>query len=165
MQLKLGEKYSVTVQKILQYGIIVSMEDGSTEFIHISKISDKYVSDIADFVSVGDTYQALACVGKKQDVELTLAHLSLRSISAGKLVYSSKEFDCRLELSDARQHRPRQRRHRDSTYTHGESTKTANQNLDDMIAKSDTVFQDKFRRRLNADITNRRGNRRPRRRF
>lgn len=72
MEFNLGEKYTVTVQKILSGGIIVSLESGETEFVHKSKISNEFINDIGDFVSVGDTYTAVVVEGKTKPTELSL---------------------------------------------------------------------------------------------
>lgn len=80
MELTVGSNYGVTVKRILdKVGIIVEMEDKSTELIHISNIAPCYVADINHFVSVGDEYVARCEEGKDRPVQLTLKHLQLAS--------------------------------------------------------------------------------------
>ncbi|MCM1226382.1 MAG: S1 RNA-binding domain-containing protein [Clostridium sp.] len=80
-----GDIYNVKVVKILTKGIIVLIEDsGTTEFIHISKIADSFISDINDFVSVGDELTAMGIKSiddkrvTENNGELSLHHLHLK---------------------------------------------------------------------------------------
>ena len=72
MEFQLGEQYPVVVQKILTGGIIVEFENGETEFIHKSKISNDFINDINEFVAVGEKYTATVVVGKNKPTELSL---------------------------------------------------------------------------------------------
>lgn len=70
--------YSVIVTKLLTRGIIVQVgETGNTEFIHISRISKQFVSNITDFVSVGTCLTTKGVSGKDGKIELSLIHLNL----------------------------------------------------------------------------------------
>ena len=80
MKIQEGQMYEVTVIKILPKGIIVQIKGTSdTEFIHISKLSVKFVSDISKLVHVGDTLEAV-CIHGKEKLELSLQHLHLESL-------------------------------------------------------------------------------------
>lgn len=79
MQLEVGRDYDVTVVKILPVGAVVELEDKSTELVHISNIANCYVRDVADFVSVGETYVATCEEGKNRPVQLTFLPLNLKS--------------------------------------------------------------------------------------
>jgi len=72
LELKLNEKYAVSIQKILSSGVIVELDDGETGFIHKSKISNEFIDSVENFVSVGDNYTATAVEGKDKPVELSL---------------------------------------------------------------------------------------------
>ncbi len=41
------------VSSITKFGAFVSLEDGSSGLVHISEISDSFVKDVSDFLSVG----------------------------------------------------------------------------------------------------------------
>lgn len=77
--MELGSIYKVKVERIVKSGIVVKLEDGSTELIHVSKLSNDYVKNIEDFVSVGDVFDAKCVEGKQKDTELSLKHLNLHS--------------------------------------------------------------------------------------
>lgn len=72
MKLVVGETYAVTVEKILPYGAIVKMSDGTTQLIHISNISERFVKDINDYVKVGETIQADCIKGNVKPEELSI---------------------------------------------------------------------------------------------
>ena len=76
MELKIGQKYEIEVIKILKYGVIVKLDDGCTQFIHISNLCDKFISDISDILNVGDRRFATGVSGNKHPVELSLKHSS-----------------------------------------------------------------------------------------
>lgn len=46
------------VTGITNFGAFVRLEDGSTGLIHISRVSDQYVRDIHDFLSIGQSVEA-----------------------------------------------------------------------------------------------------------
>lgn len=80
MNIQEGQVYNVVVTKILPRGIIVQIQGTSdTEFIHISKLSVKFVSDISKLVTVGDKLEAV-CIQGKGRLELSLQHLHLESL-------------------------------------------------------------------------------------
>lgn len=122
MELSVGSYYSVSVVRLINSGAIVELEDGSTQLIHISNISNKYVSNISDFVSVGNTYSALAINGKVKPIELSLAHLDL----GPKPVRDNVRGDKRRPAVKHTTYKP---------------------SLDEMIAKSEGSYEDKFGKR------------------
>lgn len=71
MKLVIGQTYEVKVEKIVGYGAIVKMEDGTTQLLHISNISDRFVKNIEDYVKVGDTIKVDCIVGKVKPEELS----------------------------------------------------------------------------------------------
>ena len=78
--MNLDAHYSVTVETILPIGAVVRMDDGSTELVHISQISDTFIDDVSNFVSVGDMLDAVCVKGTdKKPLQLSFKHLKLRS--------------------------------------------------------------------------------------
>ena len=73
-----GEHYSVTVTKILERGAVVQINGtDKTAFIHISKVAPEFVQNIAEYLEVGQTYDAECLEPDKP--ELSLKHLKLKS--------------------------------------------------------------------------------------
>lgn len=72
MKLIVGDTYDVEVVKILSYGAIVKMSDGSTQLLHISNISEKFVRDVNDFMKVGDKIKVDCIAGKVKPEELSI---------------------------------------------------------------------------------------------
>lgn len=79
MNLEIGKTYEVTVVKILPVGAVVQLEDETTELVHISNIANSYISDVADFVSVGQKYVATCEEGKNRPIQLSFIPLDLKS--------------------------------------------------------------------------------------
>lgn len=100
MDLSVGQTYSVTVIKLLARGIVVQLTGTSQqEFIHISKLSEKFVSNVSDAVKIGDTLDAM-CVKSGDRVELSLKHLNLVKDNQSKHK-SSKSLDEMIASANA----------------------------------------------------------------
>ena len=72
MRLETGKKYVGQVVAIESYGAVLKFEDESTHLLHISHISDKFITDITEFINVGDTLEVYALPGKVKPIELTI---------------------------------------------------------------------------------------------
>lgn len=131
MEFNVGDKHNVTVQKILNGGIIVSLDNGETEFIHKSKISNNFIVNIGDFVSIGDKYTASVIVGKNMPTELTLREDNHIEIKSQPKPIANTPKPCNFVAKD--------------TYTPTLSKTPAT--LEEMIADSTKVMQDKFKGR------------------
>lgn len=92
MELTIGSRYEVKVIGIKdKLGAVVELSDGSTCFIHISNISDKFVENVSHFVSVGDVLVARCIEGRAKPVELSLAGLKLNSKVGHEYVDSMRD--------------------------------------------------------------------------
>lgn len=58
MNIAPNNEYQVEVIRIVKSGAVVKLEDESTELIHISNLSTRFVSKIEDVVSIGDKLKA-----------------------------------------------------------------------------------------------------------
>lgn len=72
MKLTVGQTYEVEVIKVLSYGAIVKMSDNTTQLLHISNISEKFVRDVNDFVKVGSKIKVDCIQGKVKPEELSI---------------------------------------------------------------------------------------------
>lgn len=86
MKLVVGETYEVEVVKVLSYGAIVKMSDNTTQLLHISNISEKFVRDVNDFVKVGEKIKVDCIEGKVKPEEL-----SIKKYTQGFDPYHSKK--------------------------------------------------------------------------
>ena len=125
MEFTLGNKYTVSVQKIFNSGILVALENGETAFVHKSKISNEYINDINEFVAVGDTYTAVAIVGKNSPTELSLREDNNITHKEAKPATQPKVF----------------------TGVKSESRKRTDLSLEDMISASTEAMQEKYKGR------------------
>lgn len=134
--IKANEIYPVTVKGLLPQGIIVQIDDTEyTTLIHISKIARRYVSDPAEFVSVGDKYKALGHIGGKRP-ELVLSHLNLQP--------KVSEIRPKQEKTPvAEEYVPKQH---------------VSKSLDDMISAANRVYKDKVASKEKQNKLRRRNN-------
>ena len=138
------QHYNLTVIKILERGAVctVSGVDNRTGFVHISKIANFFVSNIADFVTVGDTYDGICLDPEK--FNFSLLHLDLQkkqSADTEKIEKHEKpEKPIRQETAKKTTQPPSERKpySRPKIYS-----------LDDMIARADASLKDKQRSRHN----------------
>lgn len=84
MQAEAGKKVKGKVTGITNFGAFVKLEDGSTGMIHISQVSDSYVADINQFLSVGQEVEpTVLSVDEKGRIAL--------SLKTGKQVQRNRE--------------------------------------------------------------------------
>lgn len=55
MAVEVGEKVAGKVTGITNFGAFIDLGEGKTGLVHISEVSDAYVKDIHDVLSIGDT--------------------------------------------------------------------------------------------------------------
>ena len=55
MQLTVGEIVEGKITAVKDYGVFVDLGDGKSGMVHISEIAQSYVSDINEFVKIGDS--------------------------------------------------------------------------------------------------------------
>lgn len=68
-----GKKVKGTVTGITGFGAFVRLEDGRTGLIHISQVSDAYVTDVHDFLTVGQEVEpTVLSVDEKGRLAFTL---------------------------------------------------------------------------------------------
>ena len=72
MPYSLGESVSGTVSGVTDYGAFVRLADGSNGMIHISKLSNDYVSDIHSFIKKGDAVTATVIANQNGKIALSL---------------------------------------------------------------------------------------------
>ena len=72
MIFNIGEKYVGTVVSIESYGAVLQFQDGTTQLLHISHISDQFVQNIGDYINVGDNLEVFVIPGKIKSIELTI---------------------------------------------------------------------------------------------
>ena len=133
MDFQIGNKYKVKVVKIIKVGAIVELEDGTTELIHLSNVSNQYVSRIDDFISVGDTYEATCQEGKTKPTELTLRPLNLTcKVDELHSTFRRDKFQSKCDETKV------------AEISNSHVTESNNSNLDRMIACMNQDFEDKM---------------------
>lgn len=77
---KVGDITVGCITGIEKYGIFVSLDNYYTGLIHISEISDKFVSNINDYVNIGETIR-VKVIDKNEDnhhLKLSIKNLDYR---------------------------------------------------------------------------------------
>jgi S1 RNA binding domain protein len=55
-----------TVEKLLDYGVIVSLPEGESGLVHISEVADEYVQTISDYFREGDDVRVKVLAEKEK---------------------------------------------------------------------------------------------------
>lgn len=77
---KNGDILKVKVTGIEDYGIFVAINDDFSGLIHISEISDKFVRNISDYVSIDEEIFALVleCNEQEKRIKLSIKNLDYK---------------------------------------------------------------------------------------
>ncbi len=75
----IGESVSGTVNGVTDYGAFVRLADGNIGMIHISKLSDSFVSDIHSVIKVGDKVEATVISADEKKIALSLIGVPKRT--------------------------------------------------------------------------------------
>ena len=146
MGLEIGKFVDVEVIRIIDKGAVVRLEDGHTELLHLSKVSNKFVRDINDYLSVGDRLKAEVVKGTYKETELSIKYLDLPPKKKDEVVNE----------------KPSETFNKKKSYNQTKKESFPRMSLDDMIKQSNKQFDDKFRgkRELTKKNKNGRKNRR-----
>ena len=58
MQLTVGQIVEGKITGITNFGVFIDLGDGKSGLVHISEVARSYVSDIKEFVKIGDVVKA-----------------------------------------------------------------------------------------------------------
>ena len=73
MAVEAGQIARGTVIRLLPYGVLVRLEEGTTGLVHISEIDQNYVRDVAEYVQVNDpVIVKIIATGEKGKTELSM---------------------------------------------------------------------------------------------
>ncbi len=73
MAVESGQIARGTVIRLLPYGVLVRLEEGTTGLVHISEIDQNYVRDVAEYVQVNDPVVVkILATGEKGKTELSI---------------------------------------------------------------------------------------------
>lgn len=73
MAVEVGQIAQGTVIRLLPYGILVRLDEGTTGLVHISEIDQNYVRDVAEYVQVNDPVTVkIIATGEKGKTELSM---------------------------------------------------------------------------------------------
>ncbi len=96
-----GDIIKVSVTSIENYGIFVKVDERYNGLIHISEMSEKFVSNVRNFAFPGETIYAkvMEVDGMKNQMKLSIKSINYRLTSKkGKLLESPNGFNKLKEL-------------------------------------------------------------------
>jgi predicted RNA-binding protein with RPS1 domain len=134
--LELNGHYSATVVKILERGAVVTISgiDGKTGFIHISNVSESFVSNISDYLAVGQTYDAVCTDTEKFSFSVKHLGLERKHIDAPQKSNHQSSHDDKKGSPQHRTGQPPEFRH---------DREKKEYSVDDMIARANASLKDK----------------------
>src|SRR4028118_755326 len=104
MAVEVGQIVQGTVVRLLNYGVLVRLEDGTTGLVHISEIDQNYVRDVNDYFQINDpvTVKVLAS-GERGKVELSVK----QALGEGQSLPQRPQNTSNGDGADARSDGPR----------------------------------------------------------
>lgn len=73
MAVEAGQIVRGSVVRLMNYGVLVRLEDGSTGLVHISEIDNNFVRDVADYFQVNDPVVVkILAFGDRGKIELSV---------------------------------------------------------------------------------------------
>ena len=83
MKYEVGKQVVGTVSGITEYGVFVNFDQYYSGLIHISEISDKFVSDINNYVKIGDKIKTeiLSVDNDNNHLKLSIKNVNYKNIS------------------------------------------------------------------------------------
>lgn len=148
MEFDIGEAYVVTPIRFEKFGAIVELEDGTTSLVHISEISESFVSDPANYLDIGKQYVAKAVRGdSKHPIQLSVRHLGLQS---------QVDLKAATSVSENNNHKRTRKNPYPLTSKHMHRQVNTHADLDSMIESADLAYRDKMKSRAKRDKKKRR---------
>ena len=118
MQLEIGKIYSGKVKGIAQYGAFSDIEGGGTGMVHISEISNTFVSEVREFLTIG------------QEVKVKVIGIN----EQGKVSLSIKKADDGNSPATDKKPIKKERRPKPNIYEPKKSIPQSEMTFDDMLA-------------------------------
>lgn len=152
MYFKIGQKYPATVTEFKERGVVVRLEDGSTKFIHLSKISDEYVKNCQDYLTLNAEYEVECVESTVRPFELSFLHLKLKSSKYSKNSSDSKDIQKPLNSHETAGKKkyyktPESNSSNSSSSSNSKDSQklyeSADSRLEAMITASNKAFRDK----------------------
>lgn len=74
-----GQHVQCKAVKVVPFGAFMYCPNGEELLCHISNVSDRYVANVADFVTVGEIYDCKVIIDRAGKIGLSLKHLKLQN--------------------------------------------------------------------------------------
>ena len=103
-----GQHVQCKAVKVVPFGVFMYCPNGEELLCHISNVSDRYVANVADFVTVGEIYDCKVIIDRAGKIGLSLKHLKLQNrntveIRRPDLQLTKKDYKTNVGIGDPRQ--------------------------------------------------------------
>ena len=92
MSIEIGKIVEGKVSGISKFGAFVDLPDGSTGMVHISEVSQSYVSEINDFLSIGETVKVKVLSSENGKIVLSIKQTQPKSEKKGRNEKDAKPY-------------------------------------------------------------------------
>ncbi len=134
MQLTVGEIVEGKITAVKDYGVFVDLGEGKSGMVHISEIAQSYVSDINEFVKIGDLVK-LKVLSIADDGKISLSI---------KRAQEPKQGDARPERREKKNYTPKApATPPDGSYV-WTAKKSESTSFEDMMSKFKATSDEKF---------------------
>lgn len=116
MSLEIGQRFIGNVASLTKFGAFVQLETKQIGLVHISEISNTFINDISDVLSVGD------------EVDVIVTNIT----PEGKISLSIKQAVAQMSKQTERIERPKKNTTERELPTFG-NKKKVNENFDDLV--------------------------------
>lgn len=97
MEYQTGDILEGTVSKITNFGAFISLPNGQSGLVHISEVSDNYVKDINDYLSVGQHVKVIVTNVEDDKIDLSIKRANPQEKSEETLVSG---IDAKYQVGD-----------------------------------------------------------------
>lgn len=105
MKYQLNEIIQGTVTAIKNFGAFIKLPDGNTGLVHISEISDDYVKNISNYLSIGQKVKVMIIGFKDSKISLSIRKANpenkLKNVSGGNKNFEHMMKDYLRNSNDA----------------------------------------------------------------
>lgn len=138
MQIEVGSILEGKVTGIMKFGAFVELPDGKSGMVHISEISNTYVENVSDFLTVGQQVKVKVININEQGK----IGLSIKKLTPSGEQHGEKQGDKERPERDRRERRDRRDGdRRDGGRREGRPPRTPNNSMKSQNAPGDFVWQ------------------------
>lgn len=112
MALKIGEILEGKVERLTKFGAFVTLPENEMGLVHISEVDTKYVKNVEDVLTVGETVRVkVIAVKEKGKIDLSIKEAKLEADKSSKENNLSFEDKMNMFLKDSEERQNSLKKH------------------------------------------------------